>query len=519
MARSPRILLIDDDVNVLVALKAALETEGNLVETITEADEGLHRAQQEEFDVVVTDLNWDVPGSKRLEQKGIDLIDRLHQAQPSLPIILMTAYPAIDTTIDATKRGAYDYITKPGNYQEMDELVNTVRKAITSREQQKSLEPAPSPSLSPAPHAGIEVAEVGEIAPVHYEIRGKSRAMQRVLKAIGRIAAKPVTVLICGETGTGKELVARALHEHSDRANKPFVIVNCVAIPEALLESELFGHEQGAFTGATSGRVGRFEQAQGGTLFLDEIGDMMLSTQSKLLRVLQDKTVQRLGARQGFQVNVRVIAATHRDLDKAVENREFRQDLFYRLNDAVIRLPPLRERREDIPELVNFFIQQYAAQLGATGSQMDPEALRSLQRHPWPGNVRELASVVRKALLLARGGRIDLAIIRKMLEETSFFRRPSAATGATATPAEQSLSAHISDLLDAAEERGVEGVAAALVTWAEREIFTQVFRLAQGDQRKAAEWLGVSRPTVREKFAKYGLLPGVSQSVPEPHAV
>src|SRR5712692_1907226 len=366
-----KILIIDDDRSVPKALQAALAKAGHEVEIATDAEEGLALAAMQDFEVVVADLHWKVTGTTRQEPKGLHLIAQLRGAKPQLPVILMTAHPATDTTIDATQRGAYDYLTKPGTHQEMQELVNTVRKAADSLQ-----------LVKPAP--------MGEATSAQHEIRGKSRAIQTVFKEIGRVAARPVTVLIRGETGTGKEQVARALHAHSDRKREPFIIVNCAAIPESLLESELFGHEQGAFTGATAQRVGRFEQADRGTIFLDEIGDMSVSTQAKLLRVLQERTIQRVGGKEGFQVDVRVISATHRNLESAVEEKTFRQDLYYRLNDAVIRLPQLRERKEDIPELANFFVQRHAAELGAVGSTIDPEAMQHLQRQPWPGNVREL---------------------------------------------------------------------------------------------------------------------------------
>jgi len=481
-----KILIIDDDRSVPKALQAALAKAGHEVEIATDAEEGLALAAKQDFEVVVADLQWKVAGTTRQEPKGLHLIAQLRSAKPQLPVILMTAHPATDTTIDATQRGAYDYLTKPGTHQEMQELVNTVRKAADSLQ-----------LVKPAP--------MGEATSAQHEIRGKSRAIQTVFKEIGRVAARPVTVLIRGETGTGKEQVARALHAHSDRKREPFIIVNCAAIPESLLESELFGHEQGAFTGATAQRVGRFEQADRGTIFLDEIGDMSVSTQAKLLRVLQERTIQRVGGKEGFQVDVRVISATHRNLESAVEEKTFRQDLYYRLNDAVIRLPQLRERKEDIPELANFFVQRHAAELGAVGSTIDPEAMQHLQRQPWPGNVRELKNVVRKALLLARGQRIDLGMVRKMLDETRVFRRVPALTGPTPFVADEPVATYVSELLDSAECGEREGVATAVTEWTEREIYGQAIRLADGDQTKAAKWLGVSRATMREKLSKYNL--------------
>ena len=501
-----RILIIDDDRSVANALQAVLQIAGNEVEIEIDADEGLRRAVGEDFAVVITDLHWHIRGSKRLEPTGLKLTEQLHSIKPRLPIILMTAYPAADTTIDGTRRGAYDYVTKPGNTQEMEDLVQTVRDAVelSADEPVPPKEDAPEVTLAlsvepSATRTLYDLDEPDQTPPERHEIRGKSRALQNVLKEIGRVASKPVTVLIRGETGTGKELIARALHDHSDRAGQPFVIVNCVAIPDALLESELFGHEQGSFTGATTRRIGRFEQAQGGTIFLDEIGDMRLHTQAKLLRVLQDKTIQRIGAKQGFQVDVRVIAATHRDLEDALENRQFRRDLYYRLNDAVIKLPALRDRVEDIPELVNFFLQQHAAELGGIGATMDPEVMAHLQQQSWPGNVRELRNAVRKALLLARGRRIDLSVISKVLDQTRFVGR------ASTNQAAPTLAGYVSELLAQAMRGQREDVAAALFTWSEREVYSQALLLAGSDIAKAAKWLGVSRPTMRDKIARYGI--------------
>jgi DNA-binding NtrC family response regulator len=253
--------------------------------------------------------------------------------------------------------------------------------------------------------------------------------------------------------------------------------------------------------------VGRFEQANHGTVFLDEIGDMSVGTQAKLLRVLQEKTIQRVGGKESFHVDVRVIAATHRNLESAVEEKTFRHDLYYRLNDSVIRLPPLRERKEDIPELANFFLRQHATELDATGSTIDPEAMNHLQQEPWPGNVRELRNAIRKALLLACGHRIDLAIVRRVLDETRVFRRVPVHPHSTTSVADQPLAAYVSELLDAAERGEREDVAVALTQWAEREIYGQAILLARGDQSQATRWLGVSRATMREKLSRYNLRP------------
>jgi len=325
--------------------------------------------------------------------------------------------------------------------------------------------------------------------------------MQNIYKEIGRIAAKPVTVLIRGETGTGKELVARAIYQHSNRANEPFVAINCAAIPETLLESELFGHERGAFTGAEIRRIGRFEQADRGTIFLDEIGDMTPGTQVKLIRVLQEKCVQRLGGKDPTPVNVRVIAATHRDLEAAIRQNQFREDLFYRISVVVLHLPPLRERLEDVPDLVRFFLRKYASEFGVENPAIHPDALEFLQTQSWPGNVRELENVSRKMLLLAKGYTISVEHVRAAL-----------ATITTTSPAgvatEKTLQAYADELITAAQRGELTDAHARLHESADRALFGRAIEMAQGNQAKAARWLGISRLTLREKLIQFGLHPG-----------
>ena len=316
-----RILLIDDDARAATSLERLLKTEGYAVTVAHRGDEGLRLAKSEPFDVVVTDLK--MPGLD-----GLEIVKQMHAAQPRLPIVLMTAFASTDSAIEATKHGAFEYLRKPF---QMDEFLAVTAKA------------AASARLMREPVALKEADDEGDV------LIGSSRAMMSVCKEIGRVAAAAVSVLIRGETGTGKELVARAIYQHSDRSAQPFIAVNCAAIPETLLESELFGHERGAFTGADTRRIGRFEQAHGGTLFLDEIGDMSPLTQAKLLRVLQERSIQRVGGKEDIVVDVRILSATHRNLETAIASGGFREDLYYRLAGVVIHLPPLRERgREDL---------------------------------------------------------------------------------------------------------------------------------------------------------------------------
>jgi len=325
--------------------------------------------------------------------------------------------------------------------------------------------------------------------------------MQAIYKEIGRVATKPVNVLIRGETGTGKELIARAIYQHSDRANAPFVAINCAAIPETLLESELFGSERGAFTGATQRRVGRFEQANQGTIFLDEIGDMSLGTQVKLMRVLQEKCLERLGGKETTAVDVRVVAATNRDLETAIREKEFREDLYYRLSVVVITLPPLRQHREDLPDLVNYFLQKRGPELGNASPSIHPEAMSLLQAQQWPGNVRELENVVLQALLLAQSYTINLGHVRTALNKSRVtFCSPARPFGDV-----------VEDLLAAARRGAVTDAHGRILEFAEREAFARAIAQAQGNQAKAARWLGISRVTMRAKLVQFGLHPAQGQ--------
>ncbi len=469
MTQVPKALLIEDDASAAQALQRVLAAEGYRVACEARGDTGLASAQQEEFDVVITDLR--LPGLN-----GLELVRQLHTAKPRLPIILMTAHGTTETAIEATKLGAYDYLVKPF---EMEELLFLVEKAVESS------------------RLMTQPVEMGDVPSARNAIIGNSRLMQNIYKEIGRVAAKPVPVLIRGETGTGKELVARAIYQHSDRSQAPFVAVNCAAIPETLLESELFGHERGAFTGADVRRIGRFEQASGGTLFLDEIGDMSIGTQAKLLRVLQEKYIHRLGGKEPIPIDTRVIAATHRDLEAALREKQFREDLYYRLNVVVIRVPSLHQRTEDIPNLITYFLQRHGAEFGIDAPSIQPEAIQFLQQQPWPGNVRELENVVRQALLLAGKYTISLDHVRQVM----------AKLGATVSGSNQSVAAGIADYLERARRGEMEGVHARVIEEVERELFAQAIHIAQGNQARAARWLGVSRITMREKLQSFGLHP------------
>jgi nitrogen regulation protein NR(I) len=465
-----KILLVEDDSAIVVTLCRVLADEGYDISVEKRGDTGLERAKNETFDVVVTDLR--LPGTT-----GLELVHALHVARPRLPIILMTAHGTTETAIEATQSGAYDYLVKPF---EIPELLGLLEQAVT------------------ASKLMTEPVEIGATVPTaRYAIVGNGRAMRSIYKEIGRIASKPVSVLIRGETGTGKELIARAIYQHSDRANAPFVAINCAAIPETLLESELFGHERNAFTGASARRIGRFEQANSGTIFLDEIGDMTPATQVKLMRILQEKTLQRLGGKETISLDVRVIAATHRDLETAIKQKHFREDLFYRLNVVSIHLPPLRERKEDIPDLVSFFLQKYADESGVKHPSIHPDAIEFLKVQSWPGNVREMENVVRKVLLQAQGYTISTEHIRAALTRTE----------PPATLTEKSIQKYVDELIAAAEHGEIADARARLQETVERALFSRALAMAQGNQVKASRWLGVSRQTLREKMVLYGLHP------------
>ena len=469
MKTNPSVLIIEDDRNIATGLQKAMRANGYEVAVQTRGDDGLAQALAEPYDVVITDLR--LPG-----MGGLDVVRQLHQAKPKLPIILITAHGTTETAIEATKWGAFDYIPKPF---EVEELLDLAARALES-----------SRLMS-------EPVDMGDTASARTAIVGKSRVMQGIYKEIGRIAATPVPVLIRGDTGTGKELIARAIYQHSDRAAAPFIAVNCAAIPETLLESELFGHERGSFTGADARRIGRFEQANGGTIFLDEIGDMDTNLQAKLLRVLQEKNIQRVGGKETVPVDVRIIAATHRDLEAAIRERHFREDLFYRLNVVTITLPPLAQRIEDIPDMIKYFLRRYGPEVGVTSPSITPEAIAFLQSQTWPGNVRELENTVRKALVFAREYTIGVDHVKDIVTKA---RQP-------AVTSQQTHAAYVSELMDQVERGEIQNAFAKMLTDLEPELYSQAIQRAHGNITKAAQWLGVTRLKMREKLKEFGLHP------------
>ena len=465
-----RLLVVDDEPDVLHSFRRMLRDAPYRVETCLSGEEALARLAREEYDLVVMDIRM---GGK----SGLETLRDVSQ-RPERPfIILMTAFATTETTIEAIKLGAFDYILKPFEVPEMRALIE---RALSTRRSW---------------HEGREVGRSDEVGD---EIVGRSGAMQEVYKLIGRVAAEEVPVLITGESGTGKELVARALHRHSARADKIFLPVNCAAIPEALLESEFFGHERGSFTGAVGRRVGKFEQCDGGTIFLDEVGELAPAVQGKLLRLLEEGTFQRVGGSEMIRCDVRIVAATNRELAADVERGHYRADLFYRLNVVHVLLPPLRDRREDIPLLLDHFLSRMARGRGEGQVKVQPEVLEILRRHPWPGNVRQMENALRKAAATCRGG----VVVPEDLPDD--VRRPPAAGLPAAGTYAETLEAATERLADAAAGEAAHDPTVGLLPELQRRLIPAVLARVGGNQVKASQILGISRNTLRSHVKAHG---------------
>ncbi|NSW84842.1 MAG: sigma-54-dependent Fis family transcriptional regulator [Syntrophobacteraceae bacterium] len=464
------ILIVDDDLQLRQSFEKLLSQEDHTVRTAPSGEAGLAIVRSQELDLVIMDVR--LPG-----MSGLDTFRAIREFEPRLPVIIMTAFGTTETAIEATKMGAFDYVLKPFNIPEILVLIKQAIEAGRFMRSRIALDAVPDTASMEA-------------------IIGRSKAMQEIYKAIGRVASTDATVLIRGESGTGKELVARAIYQHSQRANKPFLVINCVAIPETLLESELFGFEKGAFTGAASRRVGRVEQAHGGTVFLDEIGDMPFAIQSKILRLLQEKSIERLGGREPIPVDVRIIAATNRDLESALADGRFREDLYYRLKVVTIRLPPLREREEDIPLLAEYFLARFAAEMETDNPGMTEKARLLLSGYSWPGNVRELSNVVQKALIFSRGCPIGPEDFSKAIgiDAPAKYQEADMPDEALQQWIRKALaSADSGNAFDSLTDRF-----AAL-------IITEALNLTGGNRTQAARLLGLSRPTLLSKIERYRL--------------
>ena len=381
--KKPNLLVVDDEKNTRDALRRVLE---DSFEVFTTADvKGVSNLlQSESLDVVLSDLRLG-------NESGIQVVDLCRKAQPPIPCVVMTAYGSVETAVEAMQKGAYDYVTKPLDLDRVEILLRRAVRSVQVEQENIRLK-----------------AQLGQAYGLE-KIIGRCPAMQEVLDRIRQVADSKASVLIEGESGTGKELVARAIHGLSPRKSGPFVAVHCAALSPQLLESELFGHEKGAFTGAIERRAGRFEQAQGGTLFLDEIGEIDASTQVKLLRVLGERTLERVGGNQEISVDVRLVAATNRNLESMVKAGKFREDLFFRIRVVEIHLPPLRERREDIPVLADYFLREFTSENAKSGIEFSREVMEEMQKYPWPGNIRELRTAVEHGVVMVKGKRIELA--------------------------------------------------------------------------------------------------------------
>ena len=466
------ILIVDDDDQLRQSFARLLSNEGYQVRTAPTGEAGIDEVKNKVPDLLIMDVK--LPGIN-----GLEALSAIRELDATLPVVIMTAFGTMETAIEATKLGAFDYVLKPFDIPDMLALIAQALEAGRLMRSRVEVDSGPE---SAKPDAII----------------GRSPTMQKVYKSIGRVAPTDATVLIRGESGTGKELVARALYQHSHRSEKPFLVINCVAIPETLLESELFGYEKGAFTGAVNRRIGKIEQADGGTIFLDEIGDMPLSIQAKILRLLQEQSIERLGGAKPISVDVRIIAATNRNLERALETERFREDLYYRLKVVTLELPPLRERKGDISLLCDYFMSLYAKEMEIDNPGMSDEAKDMIQSHAWPGNVRELGNAIKKALIFSRGYPIQGGDI-------------SQALSAEESPSDKPVDT------ESVENVGRKWVRAALTAENQVDMFnylmdrfgsiviSEALTMTGGNRSQAAKLLGLSRPTLQSKIEKYNL--------------
>ncbi len=452
MSEKPRILVVDDEESHRIMLRAVLKDEGYEVVEAADGSEAVRAVEQEPFDLVLLDVRM-----KTMD--GIEALTEIRKISPLIPVLIMTAYASVKTAVEALKAGAFDYLTKPLDIEELKILIEKALELYHLREENLTLK-----------------ERLGDRFDFS-KIIGKSRKMRELFDTLSLVAPTDATILILGESGTGKELVANAIHHNSFRKSQPFIKISCSALPETLLESELFGHERGAFTGAIARREGRFQLAHRGTIFLDEVGEMSPTTQMKLLRVLQEKEFEPLGSVQTLKVDVRVIAATNKDLDQEVKKGRFREDLFYRLNVIPIHLPPLRERKEDIPDLANHFLSQYREKNKKEIKEFSPKALDLLIRYEWPGNIRELENCIERAVIVARGeliAPVDLP------------------------PSIQNLPAGKGD----SEILFPAGIS---LQEAEKALILKTLEDAGGNRSRAAEILGINRRTLQMKLKEYGM--------------
>jgi len=470
-----KLLAVDDDRTILMMITRAFEGTDVAVVTAKNGATAMQLLQSVEPDVVLLDVM--LP-----DASGLEVFESIKGADPKLPVIFITAVGDSTTAIEAMKKGAYDYIRKP---LDLSQVRETVERAL---------------EVAKLMRTPIRIEKHDDEDLEAERLVGESRAMLEVYKLIGQAAPQTISVLIRGESGTGKELIARAIYHHSERANKPFLAINCAAIPENLLESELFGHEKGAFTGADSRHIGKFEQCSGGTIFLDEIGDMPTTLQSKILRLLQDQQFERVGGTQTIQTDVRLIAATNRDLESMIKSGEFREDLYYRLNGVTICLPPLRERREDIEQLLKYFLRRFAKELSKEVTMYSEESLAILQAYPWPGNVREMQAVLKRAILRSKGP----VLIPDFLPPEILLPRGLKDNHSPCDTTEE-LDSELGAFIEKRLREQSESLYAESIEVLETFLISRVLRETHGNQSQAARILGITRGSLRKKIASVGI--------------
>jgi two-component system nitrogen regulation response regulator GlnG len=468
-----KLLVVDDEPIICHSFRRVMTTPEIEVHTAGTIAEGWRRFELEKPDAIVLDLQ--LP-----DGSGLDLFKRIHAADSRRPVIFLTAHGTTDTAIEAMKLGAFDYLTKP---LDLEQMIAILGRAFDAARLMRD------PAILPDdPHSD--------------RIVGRTPIVQEMCKQIGRVAAQDATVLILGESGTGKELVARAIYSHSKRTSKPFLVINCAAIPENLVESELFGHERGAFTGADRQRVGRFEQCGDGTVLLDEIGDMPLSAQAKMLRLLQEQQFERVGGNQPIMTRVRVLAATNQNLEHLISTGKFRSDLYYRLKVVTIRVPPLRDRKEDIAELAHHFLFRYARETNRDMRGFTPEAIDRLQNYDWPGNVRQLQNCIHAAVCQMAGQTIlpsDLAI-QSTNTPTAPSQKPT-----HQTVGEGTVPFDLANTIETMLRDGGKEVHSRVIALVERELLMRALRYTHGRQAQASELLGINRATLRYKLREMGI--------------
>ncbi len=472
-----RILIADDEESMRWVLSKALRKKGFQVDLAADGGQALRQIQEQSYDLAIVDIKMPV-------MNGLVLLEKAREIRPDMLVVVMTAESSMKNAVEAMKRGAYDYITKPFDLDVIDAIMEKVSRVREVTNQVSLLK-----------------QELKDRYKVEKNIIGNSSQMRDLYKTIGKVAGSDVTVLIQGESGTGKELVARAIHFNSPRLGKPFVAINCAAIPKDLLESELFGSERGSFTGSTERKSGKFEQANQGTIFLDEIGDMPLELQAKILRVLQEQEVTRIGGTASNQVDVRVVAATNQDLTERVRNGEFREDLYYRLNVVPVKLPPLRERQEDIPLLLEYFLERACAELEIPVKQCSPEAMEMLLTHSWPGNVRELENMVKRAVILSNDTILTPADFSGLSDRSDIIH---------ADPLDQSLESLVEAKLRSSmigiEKLDKGDIHERVLEQVERPLIRFMLEKTRGNQVRAADLLGINRNTLRKKIQELGIV-------------